>query len=134
MGFGTTNIDRLLPRHQSVVSLDLTWDVRHERDGMFKKIEVSDVAVIRDISLEGALVEVKSKLNHTVGEKVAVRFREFDGTAVIRHCRDGEEDGGSAFYGVRFIGDRDFVEMLSTAVGELRGHSAELSRAWLRPN
>ena len=134
MGISANNIDRLLPRHESVTSLDLSWNVRVERSGRFKthSEELSDAATIRDISLEGALIEVGSKHKHAVGERVAVRFRGLDGRAVVKHCRPG--DDGTLLYGVRFLPDPIFNNAVNSAVGELRGHSAELNMAWHRPN
>ncbi|MEQ8839362.1 MAG: PilZ domain-containing protein [Acidimicrobiales bacterium] len=124
-------IDRLLPRHESVINLDLTWDVRMNRN-LWKKEEVSAPATIRDISLEGALVQVESTHEHAVGDRITVRFRGHEGTAVVRHCREGEDN--TLLYGVRFVPDPAFVDCLCDAVGEIRGHSAELRRAWQRPN
>lgn len=135
MGIAANHIDRLLPRHESADSIDLSWNVRVPRTGLFRTRtgeEISDRATIRDISLEGALIELADSHEHEVGEHIPVRFRGLDGEAVIRHCRPGESD--TLLYGVRFLPNPVFNDAVSSAVGELRGHSAELSRAWQRRN
>lgn len=134
MGIDAKHIDRLLPRHESVVNLDLSWHVRTARGGLFKqqREELSTAASIRDISLEGALVEVIDTSAHEVGDRVAVRFRGIDGEAVIRHCRPSVE--GKLLYGVQFVRNLPFKDAIDAAVGELRGHSLELSEAWRRQN
>jgi hypothetical protein len=135
MGFATNNIDRLLPRHESPESLDLSWNVRVERSGLFKNKgeEISDRATIRDISLEGALIEITDSHHHEPGDEIAVRFRGLDGQAVIKHRRraDGSE---TLLYGVRFRPDAAFNDAIDEAVGEIRGHSSELNRVWQRQN
>lgn len=105
-----------------------------ERSGFFKqhREEVSAAAWIRDISLEGALVEVPDSNVHAVGDHVNVRFRGIDGRAMIRHCRQGND--GMLLYGVRFLPVPMFKEAIDAVVGDLRGHSAELSTAWQRQN
>ena len=134
MGIDAKHIDRLLPRHDAATQLDLSWNVRVERTGPLKRHreEISAASWIRDISLEGALVEVADSSVHEIGDRVAVRFRGIDGHAVIRHCRPG--DDGMLLYGVRFLPDLELKAALDAAVGDLRGHSAELSMAWKRQN
>jgi len=132
MGSGTNQIDRLLPRHEAATALQLTWDVREERQGLFKREETSTPALIHDISLEGALIEVESEKLHELGDTVNVRFRGFDGRAVVRHCHPG--DNGTVVFGVKFLRDETFKDAIDIAVGELRGHSAELTMAWQRQN
>ena len=67
-----------------------------------------------------------------MGDRIAVRFRGLDGKAVIAHCRPGDDD--NLFYGVRFLREPSFKEAIDAAVGDLRGHSVELSQAWRRQN
>ena len=134
MGIDAKHIDRLLPRHPSAMNLDLSWDVRTDRRGFFKqhREELSTAASIRDISLEGALVEVIHTIVHDIADKVAVRFRGLDGEAVIRHCRPSSE--GKVLYGVRFVRNPLFKDAIDAAVGELRGDKSALSTAWQRRN
>lgn len=132
MELGDNHLDRLLIRHETPTDLALSWNVRVKRQGLLHKEELHDHAVIRDLSLEGALVEVHERQVHEVGQHVAVRFEGLDGEAVIRHCRPG--DGDSLLYGVRFLPDPTFTEQLGAAVSELRGHSSELKTAWTRQN
>jgi hypothetical protein len=134
MGIDATHLDRLLPRHDPAINLDLSWNVRVVRTGVFKqhREEVSAAAWIRDISLEGALIEVPDNNVHDIGDYIDVRFRGLDGRAKIRHCRRG--DDGMLLYGVRFVPGSMFKEAIDAVVGELRGHSAELSMAWRRQN
>lgn len=141
MGIDAKHIDRLLPRHKAANrhdsswnERDLSWNVRVERTGPLKRHreEVSAAAWICDISLEGALVEVADSSVHEVGDRVAVRFRGLEGRAVIRHCRPGHD--GMLLYGVRFLPDSAFKYALDAAVGDLRGHSTELSTVLRRQN
>lgn len=134
MALGGHHIDRLLPRHDAALDLEITWDVRTERGGLFRthRDEISDRGVVRDLSLEGARVEVHTDRTHAVGDRVAVRFRGHDGEAEIKHCVSGPDD--TTVFGVRFRGSHDFVDAVGSAVGELRGHSAELAMAWRRRN
>ena len=134
MGIGGNQLDRLLPRHDAANSLELSWDVRVERSGRFKRHreEMSDRATIRDISLEGALIEVADTHVHEIGDRIAVRFRGLDGTAVIRHCRPSDDD--MLLYGVRFLPNTAFTDAVDAAVGELRGHSSRAEHGLERRN
>ncbi|MEM7140000.1 MAG: PilZ domain-containing protein [Actinomycetota bacterium] len=131
MNFGAKHIDRLLPRHRAEGDVTLEWNVRMARTGLFKKEERSATAVIRDLSLEGALVEVHDGAAHEPGDEVIVRFDGLEGTATVRHA---QADGDTVLYGVRFTPETEFNAAIDLAVGALRGHSAELSAAWHRQN
>lgn len=133
MGIAAKHIDRLLPRHESPTTLDLSWNIRSERAGWFKKSDViSDPATILDISLEGALIAVSNQKEVEVGEHVKLRFRGLDGEAVVRHCRKGDDE--TRLYGVSFTRDPEFKDAIDRAVGEIRGHASELKQAWQRQN
>jgi len=132
MGNSANQLDRLLPRHESPGSINVDWHVHMARDGLFKKAEVCTPAVMRDISLEGALVEVDSATRHEVGDRITVRLEGHEGIAVIRHAREG--DDSAMLYGVRFLRDEGFNDAIDLTVGKLRGHSAELATAWQRQN
>ncbi len=132
MNYGARHIDRLLPRHEATSGLELSWNVRMARKGFRHKEETSHHALIQDLSLEGALVEVPDSQTHEVGTRVDVRFRGIDGHAEICHRRDGGE--GYTLYGVKFLPELGFGSVINAAVGEMRGHSAELDVAWNRPN
>lgn len=122
-------LDRLLPRHEAG-HLELFWDVREERVGLFKKAERYDEASISDLSLEGARVAVARDTTHEVGDHVTVRFRGLDGTAKVRHIH--RTDDGVTQYGVQFLPEPEFRHAIELAVGELRGDNAELRAAWER--
>jgi PilZ domain len=130
MRSGAQHLDRLLPRHPGGTGLDFAWNVHEARAGLFKKEETFSRAVIRDLSLDGALVEVPAGEEHEIGDRVDVRFEGMDGHAEIRHRNDGPD--GSHIYGVRFIPEDGFGAAVNKAVGELRGRSAELKNAWNR--
>lgn len=132
MVIGAKHVDRLLPRHDTAEGLELVWNIREERTGFRRREVVFTHARVRDISLEGALLEVSSSEDHKVGDRVDVRFCGAEGQAIIRHRRDG--DDGDVVYGVRFVRDEDFAEALDLTVGHMRGRGAELSRAWHRQN
>ena len=132
MGMTVKRIDRLLPRHESGDRLPLSWNVRLERKSLLKKEEVSTPAVIRDLSLEGALIEVPTTDVIASGTGVDIRFRDLDGVVEVKHSRVSKD--GYMFYGVRFIPEPMFRNAIEVEVGELRGHSAELAAAWQRQN
>ncbi|MDW3218592.1 MAG: PilZ domain-containing protein [Acidimicrobiales bacterium] len=132
MPTGARYIDRLLPRHEPPGDLELDWHVHVERVGFLKKEELHHRGVVCDLSLEGALVRVDDADKHQVGDEIAVRFRGLDGTATIRHIQRTEDD--EVHFGVRFEPAPAFRDAIDLAVGELRGHSSELSTAWNRAN
>ncbi|MEZ5167271.1 MAG: PilZ domain-containing protein [Acidimicrobiales bacterium] len=112
---GATPVDRLLPRHDTSSGFELAWNIHEERTGFRKSQEVSARGVIRDLSLEGALVEVPESQHHEPGDRVVVRFRGHEARAQIRHRIPGSR--GHVMYGVRFIGDHDFNQALIGVVG-----------------
>ncbi|MFT5203090.1 MAG: hypothetical protein ACI9C1_002487 [Candidatus Aldehydirespiratoraceae bacterium] len=132
MGMTARHLDRLLPRHELADRRPLSWNVRLERKSFLKKEEVSTPAVIRDLSLEGALVEVPATDEIEPGTRVHVRFLDLNGVVEVRHRRVSEE--GYVLYGVRFIPEPALRDAINSEVGTLRGRSAELNAAWLRQN
>ena len=132
MPTGAKHIDRLLPRHTTEGGVELNWNVHLARVGLLKKEEQFRRGVVRDLSLEGALVKVYDADDHEVGDEVPVRFRGLDGTATIRHIQ--RSDDGEVHFGVHFRPAPEFRAAIDLAVGELRGHGAELSVAWNRQN
>ncbi|MDG2025979.1 MAG: PilZ domain-containing protein [Acidimicrobiales bacterium] len=131
MNFGSKHTGRLLPRHETAGDIIVTWNVHTARAGLFKKEERSETAALRDLSLEGALVEVVDGAPFEVGDVVPVRFRGLDGNAIVRHVHT---EGDASFYGVNFSPEQEFSSAIDAAVGELRSHSAELLAAWHRQN
>ena len=130
---GERRLDRLLRRHVTGAGLEIIWNVHLVRVGRFKKHEeVSSSGVIRDLSLEGALVEVPGDQDHEIGECVKIVFRGADGRVEIRHRRAGPE--GRILYGVKFFPDVEFINEVKDAVGAMRGHAHELNAAWKRQN
>lgn len=134
MGFNESAIDRLLPRHEPDRSLRLDWNVRMERNRLFKKEEDFAAAEIVDMSLEGALVEVDADQDHEIGDRVVVRFDQVSGHAEIRHKRTSEDREDKLLYGVRFLPDHEFRTAIADAVGTVRGRRSELAEAWNRAN
>lgn len=129
---GANPIDRLLPRHDTETGLELTWNVRMARKGLFTKEEEFSHATIQDLSLEGALVEVPDSQVHELGTTIAVRFQGTKGRAVVCHSRKGNT--GYFLYGIKFLPGREFNAAVGTAVGEMRGRPAELDLAWNQAN
>lgn len=129
---GANPIDRLLPRHEAAPALELSWNLRMARKRLLGKEEAYSHAMIQDLSLEGALVEVPASQVHELGTRVHLRFRGAEGHAVICHRREGRE--GYFLYGIRFLPDPAFGSAIISAVGEVRGKRAELDLAWNRPN
>lgn len=133
MGIAANHIDRLLPRHEATINLDLDWNIRTGRAGFMRaREELYDLASIIDISLEGARIAVDAKVVHQVGDHVAVRFRGIDGEAVVRHV--DAPDGHRRTYGIRFLPNLTLSDAVNDAVGEIRGDSAALRQAWQRQN
>lgn len=132
MPTGARYIDRLLPRHETSDELELDWNVHEVRAGFRRKEEVYRRGIVCDLSLEGALIRVDEADKHQVGDEVRLRFRGLVGTARIRHIQLSEDD--EVHFGVQFQPAPEFQEAINLAVGELRGHGAELEAAWNRQN
>jgi PilZ domain-containing protein len=129
---GEKRLDRLLRRHPAEVGLEFVWNPHLEKVGLFKKEETSSIGFIRNLSLEGALVEVPVDQDHEPGDTVLIRFRDTDGRAEIRHRSAGPD--GHFLYGVKFVRQPEFNAAIEKAVGELRGNAEKLDIAWKRQN
>ena len=125
-------VDRLLPRHPAPNRLSLQWNVRMERAGRLKKEEVNTAAQVVDLSLDGALVEVYGEETVANGDRIRIRFRGLDGEVVVKHSRKGAP--GRFLYGIQIIQNHELKDAIDLVVGEIRGHSPELSQAWQRQN
>lgn len=133
MAFGTKNVDRLLPRHVAAKPLDFRWYVPPAKKSFFRKEVPNFTNVeVKDISLEGALIEVDAGQDHAVKTMVKVEFHDAIGDAEIRHSR--VEDSGRILYGLRFVPGSDFSMVVDSIVGEIRGDNTALKLAWHKQN
>ena len=125
--------DRLLPRHETTRGVEIEWNtaVRKRR---FRANE-SDAAraVIREISLAGALIEAPLPPSIDVGDRVEVKLEGHTGLVVVRHA-DTTGVEGRALYGVEFIDCAELTERIHQLVGDLRGNREDLDVSWSRSN
>ncbi len=133
MASGAKNVDRLLPRHVAGKPLEFRWFVPPVKKSFFKKVVPAFATVeVKDISLEGALIEVEAGQDHAVKTMVRVEFHDTVGDAEIRHSR--VEDSGRVLYGLRFVPGSNFSMIVDSIVGEIRGDSNALKLAWNKQN
>lgn len=133
MASGAKHVDRLLPRHVSGKPLTFRWYVPPAKKSFFKKVAPDFTEVdVKDISLEGALIEVDAGHDHPVKTPVRVEFNDAVGDAEIRHSR--VEDNGRVLYGLRFVPGSDFSMVVDSIVGEIRGNNSALKLAWNKQN
>ena len=123
------DLGRLLPRHSAPAALMIEWDIRTTRRVLSKGQEVSVPAIVRDISLDGALIEVSDDIDRKVGSKVQIRILGIDGTATVRHRRQSPS-GDFIRYGIHFRGGPAFVRTITEIVGALRKNDSELRKNW----
>jgi hypothetical protein len=123
-------LDRLLPRHEvAPMRATLEWDVRTERSG-FKRHEVADEAVVVDLSLEGALIEVpKSGPERAKGDVVCVRLGGASGEATVRHRRESD-DATTWLYGIEWAGGGELRDAVENGVEQIRANATAVRRAW----
>jgi hypothetical protein len=134
MAPGNGPLDRLLPRHRLDPPLALSWDVRRATGGWFRRKadETSTPASIVELSLEGALVSVPTLDLHEVGDRVAVRFDDHDGEALIRHRHPGPDR--TVLYGVRFLPREGIDTAIADTVGRQRTLSPGVRSEWTSGN
>lgn len=113
--------DRLLPRHEIESGLKVAWDITNKRTRLFKKTEVSGRAVIRDLSLEGALVDVPDSYVHSIGSSVTVRIGAQEGQLEI--CRIADGPPGFVTYGTRFVADEELQSSVNQIVADVRSRT-----------
>ncbi len=132
MNAGPSGLDRLLPRHEIPPTVEVEWDVRERRRGIRKTTEACVIGRLRDLSLEGALIEVPSPSEFEPDDSVKIRIRGEEGRAVIRHVRPGS-NGDRVLYGVRFEMTPGLLEVVNQEVELRRGVSpGDLKTAWER--
>ncbi|MFT7610399.1 MAG: signal transduction histidine kinase [Candidatus Aldehydirespiratoraceae bacterium] len=124
-------MDRLLPRHEMAAGLELPWDITEKRTALLKKTEVSGVAVVQNLSLEGALISVPGSRKHDIGSRVTVRIGGQQGQVEI--CRYAESPPGWLSYGTRFVGDATFRSSVNQIVAIARSRSTSDHLAGLDP-
>jgi len=122
--------DRLMPRHDvSGVELPIDWDTAGKRRLLGRTKPVP--ALIREISLLGALVDAPLPPCREVGDRVEIRLRGRSGLVEIRHARPAYTEG-RALYGVMFVDTRNLDADIHEIVGYIRGQAADADLAWER--
>lgn len=105
--------NRLLPRH----SLDgqrprIGWDVK-SANPLRRRRTPEKEAVLLDLSLGGALVEVSAPDTHAENDRVNVRLGGVDDHVTIRHR---QESGDTVLYGVQWSGSHEMTRVVTRAV------------------
>jgi len=122
-------VDRLMPRHPVGLELPIDWDVRVRRK-LFQSSEHAVPALIREISLLGALVDAPMPPSREVGERVQIRMQGRTGVVEIRHARPAYTQG-RALYGVMFVDTRELEDLIADIVGYLRAQEDDnVDGAW----
>lgn len=112
--------DRLMPRHAVGIELPIDWDVKPRRRVLGRR-NGNVPALIREISLLGALIDAPLPPCREVGERVEIRLRGRSGLVEIRHARPALTEG-RALYGVMFVDTRNLEADIHEIVGYLRTH------------
>ncbi len=100
--------------------------------GLFGRSSESVVeARLRDVSLDGALIEVPMPSHHEVGERVAVRFHGESGTVKIRHRRLTATEN-RVLYGTQIDMTPGLREAIIDVVGQIQDADKQLQERWER--
>ncbi len=111
--------------------LEIEWDVRKKR--RFRGVAKSGITgIVRELSLDGALIELPIHCQHRVGEQLTVQYGDGLGQAQICHRRQ-TEDGNGILYGIQLVPDAMMREWLSVTVREVSGRPPRLQDTWERP-
>ena len=117
MTFDEKGLDRLMPRHDLPQALTIRWDTARKRGRPGR--DVGWEAVIRDLSLNGALIEVDGDRTNAVGEHVRIRLGGLEGTVEVRHRAEATEGHGQ-LYGVSFVDTAQLQGQFEILIGYLR--------------
>ncbi len=131
MTSGHDGIDRLLPRHELPFDLEIEWDVTQARGLFGKSSENAVEARLRDISLDGALIEVPMPSHNELGDRVSIRFRGEAGTVKIRHRRPTTTEN-RMLYGVQINMTPGLREVIIDVVDQIQGTDRQLQEQWER--
>ncbi|MGI9601093.1 MAG: hypothetical protein ACR2QE_04355 [Acidimicrobiales bacterium] len=121
--------DRLMPRHEVGIELPIDWDTGAKRR-FLGRAPGPVPALIREISLLGALVDAPLPPCREVGDRVEIRMQGRTGLVEIRHARPAYSEG-RALYGVMFADTRDLDDLIHEIVGYLRTQEdRDVDLAW----
>lgn len=105
--------NRLLPRHSlSEQRPRIGWDVK-SANPLRRRRTPDKEAVLLDLSLGGALVEVSAPDTHSVNDVITVRLGGVDDHVTIRHR---QESGDTVLYGVQWSGSYEMARVVTRAV------------------
>ena len=105
--------NRLLPRHSLEEQRPrIGWDVK-SANPLRRRRTPDKEAVLLDLSLGGALVEVSAPDTHSVDDVITVRLGGVDDHVTIRHR---QESGDTVLYGVQWSGSYEMAQVVTRAV------------------
>jgi len=117
--------DRLLPRYSLANQQPrIGWDVKLVNP-VLRRREARKEAIVLDLSLGGALIEVSAPDTHEADDVVIVRLGGVDDQVVIRHR---QESGDAVLYGLEWGGSYEFSQAVAKAVQMARGDSEDKLR------
>ena len=100
------------------------WDVKLVNP-VLRRREARKEAIVLDLSLGGALIEVSAPDTHEADDVVIVRLGGVDDQVVIRHR---QESGDAVLYGLEWGGSYEFSQAVAKAVQMARGDSEDKLR------
>ena len=124
-------LDRLLPRHELPYDLEIRWNIVQRRRFLRRRVEESASGHIRDLSLDGALIEVPLPSDVEIGSSVVIEFRSERGVVVVRDRRT-TAGGNAVLYGVQIATNHRLQKTISDVVGQIQGRCEHLQQAWER--
>lgn len=125
----SAGLDRLMPRHSLPAALTIGWNTAPRRNRIGRLVDESSEAVIRDLSLTGALIEVDNPATTATGDTVEIRLGERTGTVTVRRVVPADDEHGE-LYGVTFKHTDDLKPQFDILIGHLRGDDDRLRQAW----
>lgn len=122
MSLPRSHANRLLPRYPIGTNLELLWDVSSKRRNIGRRPRPPARARVRDLSLEGALVELPEHPSRQRGERLVVGFGGGLCLVEVVHRDAGRE--AADLCGIRFLRpDQAFGEAVSQIVALARSRS-----------
>jgi hypothetical protein len=129
MTIDESGLDRLMPRHALPAALTIGWNTKPRRSLLARISDTSTDGVIRDLSLNGALIEVDQPSGTKVRDIVEIALGTLTGTVQVRRIVE-PNDEHNTFYGVSFVETQALKDQFEILIGHLRGDDDRLRDAW----